>query len=293
MRYHAVQNTCFSFLLTLDDFRASFDETKIPPSWLKITTITMLCKRPRTTDVERFKRAFERVSTVRMSLGGGDAPLAYEWRLGSTKFYNQVTLENRDGFSRRSVKLFKNGTVHVTGCTDVVDCQRCVKQINMLFEKIMGVPTQPTDENFQIVMINSSFTMNYKLNLLEVEKCFKEYPTVFTETHFEPGDYSAVKIKFRPSYDMKQVTTSIFNTGNIIITGAQTYKEIAYAYNLVVTTLHAYTSGRVLCSPYDVVQKFDTKFLGYRIDDLVPILRRQGHKSWCLTTKNRQINFSH
>src|SRR6056300_1075923 len=99
MRYHAVQNTCFSFLLTLDDFRASFDETKIPPSWLKITTITMLCKRPRTTDVERFKRAFEHVQTVRMSLGGGDAPLAYEWRLGITKFYNQVTLENRDGFS--------------------------------------------------------------------------------------------------------------------------------------------------------------------------------------------------
>jgi TATA-box binding protein (TBP) (component of TFIID and TFIIIB) len=291
MRYHTVQNTSFSFLLTLEEFRASFDETKIPPSWLKITTITMICKRSRTTDVDRFRKVFEAVPSIRMSLG--DGPLAYEWRLGNTKFYNQVTLENRDGFSRRSVKLFKNGTVHVTGCTDVVDCQRCVKQINVLFEKITGVPTQPTDENFQIVMINSSFTMNYKLNLLEVEKCFKEYPSVFAETHFEPGDYSAVKIKFRPSYDMKQVTTSIFNTGNIIITGAQTYKEIAYAYNLVVRTLHEYTSGRVLCSPYDVVQKFDTKYLGFRIDDLLPILRRQGHKSWCLTTENREINFSH
>ena len=117
--------------------------------------------------------------------------------------------------------------------------------------------------------------------------------SVFTETHFEPGDYSAVKIKFKPSYDMKQVTTSIFNTGNIIITGAQTYKEIAYAYNLVVTTLHGYSGGRVLCAPYEEIVKFDTKFLGYRIDDMLPILRRQGHKSWCLTTNNRQINFSH
>ena len=291
MKYHQVQNTCFSFLLTLDDFRHAFNDEKIAPSWLRITTITMICKRPQTTDVERFRRAFEGAKMVRMSLG--DGPLAYEWRLGNTKFYNQGTLENRDGFSRRSVKLFKNGTVHVTGCTDVVDCQRCVKQINLLFEKIMGVPTKSTDENFQIVMINSSFTMNYKLNLLEVEKCFKEHPTVFTETHFEPGDYSAVKIKFKPSYDMKQVTTSIFNTGNIIITGAQTYKEIAYAYNLVVTTLHAYSGGRVLCAPYEEIVKFDTKFLGYRIDDMLPILRRQGHKSWCLTTNNRQINFSH
>ncbi|AUT19096.1 hypothetical protein DSLPV1_125 [Dishui lake phycodnavirus 1] len=291
MKYHQVQNTSFSFLLTLDDFRACFDDTKIPPSWLKITTITMICKRSSPTNTKRFKEIFERLETVRMSLG--DGPAAYEWCLGNTPFYNQVTLQNRDGFSRRSVKLFQNGTVHVTGCTDVVDCQRCVKQINVLFEKIMGVPTEPTDENFQIVMINSSFTMNYKLNLLEVEKCFKEHPTVFTETHFEPGDYSAVKIKFKPSYDMKQVTTSIFNTGNIIITGAQTYKEIAYAYNVVVTTLHAYTAGRVLCEPYEEVQMFNTKFLGYRIDDLIPILRRQGHKSWCLTTNNRQINFSH
>lgn len=291
MRYHHVQNTSFSFLLTLDDFRQTFDPTKITPSWLKITTITMICKRARATDVERFRKVFDHVRTIKMSPGRG-RPSAYEWSLGNTKFYNQITLVNRDGFSRRSVKLFKNGTVHVTGCTDVVDCHRCIKQVNLLFEKIAGVPTQETDENFQVVMINSSFTMNYKLNLHEVEKCFKEHPSVFTETHFEPGDYSAVKIKFQPSYDMKQVTTSIFNTGNIIVTGAQTYKEIAYAYNLVVTTLHDYTSGRVLSAPYDEVQHFDTKFLGYRIPDLLPILRRQGHKSWCLTTKNRQINFS-
>jgi TATA-box binding protein (TBP) (component of TFIID and TFIIIB) len=290
MRYGWVQNTSFSLLLTLDDFRQAFDASKIMPSWVKITTITMICKRGRVTDVDRFRKVFERMDVLKMSLG--DGPASYEWTLGKTKFYNQVTLVNRDGYSRRSVKLFKNGTVHVTGCTDVVDCQRCIKQINVLFSKITGVPTESTDENFQIVMINSSFTMNYKLNLLEVEKCFKEHPSVFTETHFEPGDYSAVKIKFQPSYDMKQVTTSIFNTGNIIITGAQTYKEIAYAYNVVVTTLHEYASGRVLAAPYEQIQKFDTKFLGYRVDDLLPILRRQGHKSWCLTTKNRQINFS-
>lgn len=293
MKYHQVQNICFSFLLTVDEFRQTFDAEKITPSWLKITTITMICKRSRTTNVERFKKVFERMNTIRMSLGADGRPAAYEWSMGNTKFYNQVTLVNRDGFSRRSVKLFKNGTVHVTGCTDVVDCHRCIKQINLLFEKITGVPTEPTDENFQIVMINSSFTMNYKLNLREVEKCFKEHPSVFIETHFEPGDYSACKIKFQPSYDMKLVTTSIFNTGNIIITGAQNYKEIAYAYNLVVTTLHQYTTGRLLSTPYEDVQTFDTKFLGYRIDDLLPILRRQGHKSWCLTTKNRQINFSH
>jgi len=253
----------------------------------------MICKRRRVTDVEKFRRAFERVQKINMSLG--DGPASYEWKLGTTKraFYNQVTLENRDGYSRRSVKLFKNGTVHVTGCTDVVDCHRCIKQINLLFSKITGVPTEPTDENFQIVMINSSFTMNYKLNLLEVEKCFREHPSVFIETHFEPGDYSAVKVKFRPSYDMKQVTASIFNTGNVIVTGANTYKEIAYAYNLIVTTLHDYTGGRLLCTPYNVPERFDTKFLGFRIDDLLPILRRQGHKSWCLTTTNRQINFSH
>ena len=56
---------------------------------------------------------------------------------------------------------------------------------------------------------------------------------------FDPDRYSAVKVKFCPKPDQKQVTASIFSTGKIIVTGAQTLDEIAGAYeiiNKVITT---------------------------------------------------------
>ena len=39
--YHPVANTTFSYLLTLDEFRKTFSSDTMP-SWVKITTITMI-----------------------------------------------------------------------------------------------------------------------------------------------------------------------------------------------------------------------------------------------------------
>ena len=39
--YHRVANNTFSYLLTLDEFRNAFPED-VCPSWVKITTITMI-----------------------------------------------------------------------------------------------------------------------------------------------------------------------------------------------------------------------------------------------------------
>jgi TATA-box binding protein (TBP) (component of TFIID and TFIIIB) len=50
---------------------------------------------------------------------------------------------------------------------------------------------------------------------------------------FDPDRYSAVKVKFVPGQGMKQVTASIFSTGKIIVTGAQTLDEIAQAYKIL------------------------------------------------------------
>ena len=87
-------------------------------------------------------------------------------------------------------------------------------------------------DSFRVVMINSNFSLNYNINLMKVADWFEEYDDIF-KVSFEPDRYSAVKIKFKPSEDMKEITTSIFSTGKIIITGAETLKEIAFAYNII------------------------------------------------------------
>jgi len=92
---------------------------------------------------------------------------------------------------------------------------------------------------------------------------------------FDPDRYSAVKIKFSPEPDMKQVTASIFSTGKIIVTGAQTLKEIAGAYQ----TLNEFLGPVVRLGPSEKKDEFGV-LLGHKFEDWVPVLQAMGVKPW-------------
>ena len=112
--------------------------------------------------------------------------------------------------------------------------------------------------------------------------------TLFKVT-FDPDRYSAVKIKFKPASDMKQVTVSIFSTGKIIVTGAQTLQEIAYAYNII--NRHIISGAKkIKVSPTDTIETFNN-FLGYSFDEMVEKLPRIGFRPWVINNSNYQINF--
>ena len=142
-------------------------------------------------------------------------------------------------------------------------------------------------DSFRVVMINSNFSLNYNINLMRVAQHFENHPDIF-KVSFEPDRYSAVKIKFQPAQDMKEITTSIFSTGKIIITGAETLKEIAFAYNII--NQHINDDPQIRVSPTEEKDVFDI-FLGYKCEPMVEHLRAKGFNSWLQTIKNRQINF--
>jgi TATA-box binding protein (TBP) (component of TFIID and TFIIIB) len=106
---------------------------------------------------------------------------------------------------------------------------------------------------------------------------------------FDPDSYSAVKIKFKPAADMKQVTASIFSTGKIIVTGAETLKEIAFAYNVINHHINMHKE-RIKVSKTVVTDVFDTMY-GYNIEDCIEHLRKEGHAPWLFTRVNAPINF--
>ena len=87
---------------------------------------------------------------------------------------------------------------------------------------------------------------------------------------------------------MKEITTSIFSTGKIIITGAETLKEIAFAYNIINQHINEEPSIRV--SPTVETDVFDI-FLGYKCKPMIENLKKKGFESWIKTIHNRQINF--
>ena len=285
--YSTIANNSFSYLLTLDEFRNELPE-ETRPSWVKITTITMVSSFGQEINIQKLRDGFERVGSLclKRAKASGDSG-GFEWKMKPTTFYNQVTLTYHDSYSTKSVKVFPNGSIQVAGCCDLFDCKRIITQLTYIFKTFLELDIDMPEDSFRVVMINSNFSLNYNINLMRVAQHFENHPDIF-KVSFEPDRYSAVKIKFQPAQDMKEITTSIFSTGKIIITGAETLKEIAFAYNII--NQHINEDSQIRVSPTAEKDVFDV-YLGHKCAPMVELLREKGFKSWIHTITNRQIKF--
>jgi TATA-box binding protein (TBP) (component of TFIID and TFIIIB) len=285
--YSTIANNTFSYFLTLNEFRERLkrEHPEIEPSWIKLTTITMISQFKRGINIQFLKTFFEEYE-LKLARKGKEKR-KFIWRMKDTTFYNQISLVYEDYHSTKSIKVFPNGSIQVAGCADLFDCKRVIKQLSCMFSRILGKEYVIPEDTFRVVMINSNFSLNKNLNLLQTAQKFE---SVF-KTSFEPDRYSAVKVKFRPSEDMKEITTSIFSTGKIIITGAETLKEIAFAYNIIVSHILE-NKKSILTTDVDPLKKevFDIAS-GYSINEIIESANGLGHKSWVDTIKNKQINF--
>lgn len=212
------------YIVTLDAIRQQYEH---PPSWIRITTITMLCKFLTDINLQMIRDAFAH-GPIRIRRKGAYTN-GFEWTLHETAFYNQVTVGYADRYSQKSIKVFPNGSFQVAGCSDLRDCTRIVHQLVFLVSSILDkkVETEP----YRVVMINTNFSLNAHVDLSKVISVLSaEKRFVVT---FQPDRYSAVKVKFHPADNTKQVTASIFSTGKVIVTGAETLREIALAYEVL------------------------------------------------------------
>jgi TATA-box binding protein (TBP) (component of TFIID and TFIIIB) len=200
-----------------------------PPSWVRITTITMCSKFLDIIDLPKFREAFKEIGSL--IIRNKDTHFeGFKWTLKDTKFYNQVTIGYKDSYSNKSIKIFPNGSIQVAGCADLFDCQRILNQLSLIMKIVLNrKELVPVDEP-SVKMINTNFSLNSSVNILKIITKLSHPPFRVT---YDPDRYSAVKIKFVPGPNMKQVTASIFSTGKIIVTGAQTLDEIAQSYRIL------------------------------------------------------------
>ena len=220
----------FKYILTLDAIRKKHENI---PSWVRITTITMTCKLLASAriNLDMIREAFREQKTIRNRRKGALYD-GHEWTMKETTFYNQVTIGYRDQYSTKSIKVFPNGSFQVAGCSDLYDCQRVCKQLSYIMTTLLKLEEPLTADAFRVVMINTNFSLNRPVNLTNIIDTLSRKREKF-DVSFNPDRYSAVKIKFRPKPDMKQVTASIFSTGKVIVTGAETLREIVFAYDVL------------------------------------------------------------
>jgi TATA-box binding protein (TBP) (component of TFIID and TFIIIB) len=173
-----------------------------------------------------------------------------------------------------SVKIFKNGTIQMTGLKTIEDGEKLHR---LVFDTIKDMYKQTKEafesepifkeDAFYVRMINSDFSVPYLIrrkelhHLLISEKCQNS-------CSFQPGTYPGVKLQYfwnpvigqkngickcteakcfgkgngNGHGECKKVTVSIFESGKILITGATNFEQINEAYNYicgVLTNHHA------------------------------------------------------
>jgi TATA-box binding protein (TBP) (component of TFIID and TFIIIB) len=252
-------NDTRSYIKSLLDIHDDASKTMSPcPSFIRITTITALTKIHCGTDLidmEKIREAFKKKQIVKRNGVG-----VFVWSLKENGFYNQATVEYTDVYSKKSIKIFPNCTIHITGCSNINDCNRTVKQLCAIFNKIFGLDNVRCDE-CRIVMINTNFSINSVLNLSRIISSMKATGAVVT---FNPETYSAVKVKFQPEPGMKMITASIFSSGKIIVTGAVNLREIIAAYRFILKTIKT-DSGTRMRGTEDI--DVFPNFMGFSFDE--------------------------
>ena len=180
-------------------------------------------------------------------------------------FYNQATVRIKTKSKTKpiNVKLFKNGSIQMTGCISVENAVECMSIMCEEFKKIKGVLSKKMDkideikfstnldnltikkmEDFKVGMINSNYHIGFKVDRDALYEILLENST---ECTFEPCVHAGVNIKHN-YYDIKKISVFVFESGSIVITGARDKHQIVDAYEYI---------SRKLCENYNLVLKKD------------------------------------
>lgn len=168
-----------------------------------------------------------------------------------------------------SVKIFKNGTIQMTGLKNIEDGKKLHKLVYDSIDKVYQMNSNIFEENpkydetmFHVRMINSDFSVPYLIRRKELHHLLinEKYQN---NSSFQPGTYPGVKLQYfwNPTIgchngrcmctkakcfgkgdgtgegNCKKVTVSIFESGKILITGATNFDQINEAYHYICNIL--------------------------------------------------------
>jgi len=178
-------------------------------------------------------------------------------------FYNQITVDvrithgetyNLDKEPRINIKLFKNGTIQMSGCKILHDTNIILNKLIYRLKEVKAIIENDkfveksfienhnliTVKDFNIYMINTNYRMNI---LIDRPKLFNLLLKKKIKTIYEPCNRACVIIKYTPpenNIEEKEVSIFIFQEGNIIITGARSMSHILSAYHYTNNILETY-----------------------------------------------------
>lgn len=185
-------------------------------------------------------------------------------------FFNQITILVKYNYIYNNIKLFNNGSISMTG---VKSEEIGKASIEFLFERLKELDEndifiknsendeQPKIEYYKIVLINSDYDIGYEIRRSQLHQILVNEYEIYSS--YEPCIYPGVNSKYywnneykNPDlYPMKgkcycsslcsgkgegdgngnckKVTISAFQSGSVIITGANSIEQIIDCYNFI------------------------------------------------------------
>lgn len=201
----------------------------IDPSFLSISTITLACnlqniKLP--ISMENIRNQYPEKENSIKDLIGESAT----FEKTSTSFLNCVIFKynpNGQKKNNKSIKIFSNGLLHITGVKSGTDAIDLSQQLGEIFKIILEQDI--VMDSYKIQMINTNFSLNKPINLMALQDMLQSKNIA---CNYNREKYHGLKIK-SPS-----VTTLVFVTGNIIITGSKTAKDTFDAYASITSIMN-------------------------------------------------------
>ena len=167
---------------------------------------------------------------------------------------NTIIVQSRDD-KYLNIKLFKNGSIQMTGCKDLVDANIVINKLVKKLKETLFIKKQDGNNlltevkfvenindlnvtNFKINLINTNFGISYYINKEELFTLLTSKGILCRIT----TNHACVNIKHKiinPENNIESlVSIFVFQTGNIIITGAKKAEEVRNAYNFIVNFLN-------------------------------------------------------
>lgn len=174
-------------------------------------------------------------------------------RAAPQSFENAVILKYVDKPANdKAVKIFCNGGLHVNGCRTLAECTGVCDKVCRMLEFIYDAAGKSADRKgrggaerfaitgFDVQLINTNMKLDHCFDLRALRAIL--YDEMDMDAEFEPERHPAVNIKFRAKTDKegRNVTILVFDSGNVIVTGLVSAREMEQAYTFILTTLNNY-----------------------------------------------------
>jgi TATA-box binding protein (TBP) (component of TFIID and TFIIIB) len=170
-------------------------------------------------------------------------------------FYNQASVEVLSKLFKNkiNIKIFKNGSIQMTGCKCIENCLEVIDTLCVQLKKVKAI-LDPEDmktiimkpfaantscldvtqvKNLTVRMINSNLKIGFKVDR---DKLYRILIQQGVDCIFEPCAHAGVNIKYNYKGTDK-ISIFIFESGSVIITGAKSRDQLICAYNFVTQKL--------------------------------------------------------